>query len=147
MDIKILTPRFAVGPQIGLDDLRTLVDHGYRSVICNRPDGEGADHPSFAEIETACRDAGLQAAYLPVVPGKVSDADATAFGTILESLPEPTFAFCRTGARAATLWALSEADRGRQLADILTATKGAGYDLTDTVRRVAAGGHTPTDAA
>jgi sulfide:quinone oxidoreductase len=32
--------------------------------MCNRPDGEGADQPAFAEIEAAARAAGLEAAYL-----------------------------------------------------------------------------------
>jgi sulfide:quinone oxidoreductase len=147
MDIKTLTPGFAVTSQIAVTDIRTLSAQGYRSVICNRPDGEGADQPTFAEIESACREAGLQAAYVPVESGKVSDADAESFAIALDSMKKPTLAFCRTGTRSATLWALSEAAFGRGLPDILTATKAAGYDLKGVVRRIAAGGRTPTDVA
>jgi sulfide:quinone oxidoreductase len=43
---------------------------GFRSIICNRPDGEGNDQPTFSEIEEAARAAGLEAYYMPVVPGR-----------------------------------------------------------------------------
>jgi sulfide:quinone oxidoreductase len=55
--------------------------------------------------------AGLQAQYLPIVPGKASDQDALAFAVALDNLPKPILAFCRTGARSATLWTMSEAGR------------------------------------
>ncbi len=114
-------------------------------MICNRPDGEGADQPAFAEIETAARAAGLQAAYQPVISGQVKDADAEAFGALLATLPKPVFAYCRSGTRSATLWSLSEAAHGRPLPEILAATKAAGYDMAAVVRRIANGGRTPTD--
>ena len=53
---------------------------GYKTIICNRPDGEGNDQPLFHEIEEAATRAGLAAHYLPVESGKVSDDDAEAFG-------------------------------------------------------------------
>jgi sulfide:quinone oxidoreductase len=115
MASQSLTATFAVGPQIVAGDVPRLAAEGFRSIICNRPDGEGADHPGFAEVAAACRDAGLEAVYLPVVSGKVSDEDAGAFGALLDRLPKPTLAYCRTGTRAATLWSLSEAARGRPM--------------------------------
>lgn len=147
MATQILTPTLSVSPQITPDDVGTLAERGYRSVVCNRPDGEGADQPTFAEIQHACQAAGLEAAYLPVVSGKVSDEDADQFGSTLDRLAKSTLAYCRTGTRSATLWALGEASRGKALPDIMAATKGAGYDLSGVVRRVANGGRTPTDGA
>jgi sulfide:quinone oxidoreductase len=142
-----LTPTFAVAPQILATDVQELATKGFRSIVCNRPDGEGADQPNFAEIANACRQAGLEAAYLPVVSGEVSDDDARAFGDLLERLPNPTLAFCRTGTRSATLWSLSEATKGRPTAEIMTATKAAGFDMKGVVRRVVNGGRTPTENA
>ena len=147
MDLKTLTAQLSVTPQITADDLVTLSEHGIRSVVCNRPDGEGADQPNFAEIAASCQSHGLEAAYLPVVSGKVSDEDARAFGELLDRLPGPTVAYCRTGTRSATLWALSEASRGRKLPDIIAVTKTAGYDLNGAVRRMTNGGRAPTDSA
>ena len=50
------------------------------------------------------------------------------FGAAMEQLPGPVLAYCRTGTRSASLWALTKA--GRLSADaILRATTAAGYDL------------------
>lgn len=145
MTAKPITPILSVSEQVLPEDIATLAAAGFRSIICNRPDGEGADQPSFAEIDTAAKAAGLQAAYLPIVSGKVADADALAFGMAMDSLPKPILAYCRTGTRSATLWSLSEGGRGRTLPEIIAATKAAGYDMAGVVRRIANGGRTPTD--
>ena len=146
MQLRTLTCSVSVSEQIGADDARPIAAAGFRAVICNRPDGEGADQPNFAEIERACREAGLETAYLPVVSGQVGDTDATAFGALLDRLPKPVLAYCRTGTRSATLWSLSEAAHGRPMPDILGAAKGAGYDMNGVVRRIANGGKVPTDS-
>lgn len=145
MNPQSLTSTVAVAPQISATDIPLLAAQGFRSVVCNRPDGEGADQPSFAAIAAACRDAGMEAAYLPVVSGKVGDEDAHAFGDLLNHLPKPTLAFCRTGTRSAILWSLSEAARGRPMPEILDATKAAGYEMKSVVRRILNGGRTPTE--
>lgn len=146
MQLRTLTYSVSVSEQIGADDARPIAAAGFRAVICNRPDGEGADQPNFAEIERACREAGLETAYLPVVSGQVGDTDATAFGALLDRLPKPVLAYCRTGTRSATLWSLSEAAHGRPMPDILGAAKGAGYDMNGVVRRIANRGKVPTDS-
>ena len=51
MDHKALTPHLCVSPQILVSDLPALAQAGFKAIICNRPDGEGADQPSFKEIE------------------------------------------------------------------------------------------------
>jgi len=144
MDIKTLTDRLSVSPQIAVADMQALAAAGYRSIICNRPDGEGADQPGFDEIAVAAKNAGLEARYLPIIAGMVSDADAADFDKALNELPGPTLAYCRTGTRSATLWSLAQAKQ-RSLADILAATKAAGYDMGGVVRRIVNGGKTPTD--
>lgn len=145
MTAKPITPTLSVSEQVLPQEVAALAAAGFKSIVCNRPDGEGADQPSFAEIEAAAAALGMQAAYLPIVSGKVGDADATAFGGLMDSLPKPTLAYCRTGTRSATLWSLSEGGRGRPLPEIITATKAAGYDMSGVVRRIANGGRTPTD--
>ena len=147
MQASALSPTLSVAAQIRPEELPQLAAAGFRAVICNRPDGEGPDQPLFAELSAAASAAGLEAVYLPIVSGKVGDDDASAFGRLLDGLPKPVLAFCRTGTRSATLWALSEGAKGRPLAEILFAAKGAGYDMSGVVRRIASGGRTPTDAA
>ena len=130
MIIKAINAGLSVSPQILPEDIAAIAAAGFRSVMCNRPDGEAADQPAFAEIEAAARAAGLEAAYLPVVSGQVKDADAEAFATVFATLPKPVFAYCRSGTRSATLWSLAEAAQGRPLPEIMAATKAAGYDMT-----------------
>lgn len=144
MEFKTITDAITVSPQVCPDDLTAIKDAGYRAVICNRPDGEAADQPTFEEIEAAAKKVGLEARYLPIVAGKVSDADAEDFGTALTELPGPVLAYCRTGTRSATLWSLASADR-LEPSDILSKTKAAGYDMAGVVRRIVNGGKTPTD--
>ncbi len=143
MDIKKITPKLSVAPQIAAADMKALADAGFRSIICNRPDGEGADQPTFEEMEKAAKAAGLEAVYLPVISGKVLDEDAVAFGAALDSLPGPVLAYCRTGTRSTTLWALAQAGK-MSTSDILAAAKAAGYDMGGVVRRIVNGGKTPT---
>jgi len=144
--MKPINTQISVSPQIRPEDLADIAQQGFRSVICNRPDGEGADQPSFEEIEEAAKKFNLEARYLPIVAGKVQDEDATAFGGLLDALPKPVLAYCRTGTRSATLWSLSQAEQ-QPLADILAQTKAAGYDMAGVVRRIANGGRTPTETA
>ncbi|WP_292311419.1 bifunctional protein tyrosine phosphatase family protein/NAD(P)/FAD-dependent oxidoreductase [Marivivens sp.] len=144
MDIKDINKRISVSPQITAADVKAIADAGFRAIICNRPDGEGADQPTFEEIDTAAKAAGLETLYLPIVSGKVEDADAAKFGDALDALPGPVLAYCRTGTRSATLWSLSQA-KSLPVSDILAATKSAGYDMGGVVRRIANGGKTPTD--
>ncbi|WP_108263201.1 bifunctional protein tyrosine phosphatase family protein/NAD(P)/FAD-dependent oxidoreductase [Mangrovicoccus ximenensis] len=145
MDIRSITPDFSVSPQIQPADLGEIARLGYRTVICNRPDGESAGEPAFAEIEAAAKAAGIEAIHRPVISGKVSDEDAAAFGKLLARAPKPALGYCRTGTRSTILWSLSEAGT-RTLPEILSRTKAAGYDMAGVVRRIANGGRTPTDA-
>lgn len=147
MQTKRITAVLSVSEQITAADVAALAEAGFNSIICNRPDGEGADQPVFAEIATAAQSHGMTAHYQPIVSGKVGDADAIAFGELLEKLPKPVLAYCRTGTRSTTLWALAEGARDRPLPDILAATKAAGYDMAAVTRRIANRGRTPTDIA
>jgi len=136
VNIKTLTDEFSVSPQILASQFGELVELGFRSVVCNRPDGEGNDQPLFEEIRVAAEAHGLQAAYLPVKSGKVNDADVEGFSAALDELPKPVLAFCRTGTRSVTLWSLANAER-LQPAEILATAKGAGFDMSAVVRRIA----------
>ncbi|MCT4578984.1 bifunctional protein tyrosine phosphatase family protein/NAD(P)/FAD-dependent oxidoreductase [Donghicola sp.] len=143
MDLRQIDKTVSVSPQIESADLAAIKAAGFRAIICNRPDGEGADQPTFEEIERAAKEVGLEACYMPVTSGMVTDEEAAKFGEALVELPGPVLAYCRTGTRSATLWSLSQADK-KSSSDILAATKGAGYDMAGVVRRIVNGGKTPT---
>jgi sulfide:quinone oxidoreductase len=70
MDIRKINRGLSVSPQIAPADMAELKMAGFRSIICNRPDGEGNDQPTFSEIEEAARAAGLEAYYMPSSPAR-----------------------------------------------------------------------------
>ena len=53
MPAKPITPTLSVSEQVQPQEMAALAAAGFRAVICNRPDGEGADQPTFAEIAAA----------------------------------------------------------------------------------------------
>ncbi len=105
MSATHLSPDFAVAPQIQPSDMAALAAQGVRSVICNRPDHEDEGQPTYAEIAAAARAAGMAVRHIPVVPGQMTQGDIAAFGTALDELPKPILAYCRSGNRAAMLFA------------------------------------------
>jgi sulfide:quinone oxidoreductase len=104
MDLRQLTDDVSVCGQIGPDDLADLAASGFRSVICNRPDGEAMDQPGFDVIRQAAEVLGLSVRYIPIFPGRMGPEDVQAFRTALDELPGPVLAYCRSGARSTTLF-------------------------------------------
>jgi sulfide:quinone oxidoreductase len=107
MKIAKLTPFLAVSPQIAEADLGALAAQGFRAVINNRPDGEAEDQPESAALAAAAGRVGLEYRHVPVVSGKITDDDVAAFARALDAVKGPVLAFCRTGTRSTTLWALA----------------------------------------
>jgi sulfide:quinone oxidoreductase len=137
MPIKPLTDTLSVSPQIAPGELAALAAQGFRSVINNRPDGEEPAQPGSDAMAQAAQAAGLAYRYIPVVPGQLQDEQVAAFADALATLPGPTLAFCRTGTRSATLWAL-QAARQQPVDAVLARTAAAGYDLSPLAPRLAA---------
>jgi sulfide:quinone oxidoreductase len=136
--MKKLSDQFYVGPQIEIDDIEDLQISGIKSVICLRPDSEGADQPAFKALKTQATSLKIAAHYLPIVPGHISNAQIAEFADMLTKSPSPIFAYCRSGMRATALWALHQAQFGQSVDDILAAAKSAGHDLTALTPRLSA---------
>ena len=58
MDIRTLTGELSVSPQIAAADIEAARRAGFKSIICNRPDGEAADQPNFEDLERAAQQQG-----------------------------------------------------------------------------------------
>jgi sulfide:quinone oxidoreductase len=104
-----LSGTLSVARQISPADWQAIAAAGFKSLVCNRPDGESPGQCHSQDMAAAAHQAGLTTAYLPVVSGRVSPQDGRAFGELLNQLPAPVRAYCRSGMRSATLWALSQA--------------------------------------
>lgn len=132
MQYANVTQQLSVSPQVLVEELKAIQAAGFKSIICNRPDGEGVEQPNFAEIEAKALSLGLSCIYQPVVSGKITPQDAITFEANLQKLEAPVLAYCRTGTRCITLWAMT-ATKTLSLEAILGISKKAGYDLSGTL--------------
>ncbi|WP_114944041.1 TIGR01244 family sulfur transferase [Microvirga calopogonii] len=128
MPFAKLNDKLSVAPQLNPEDLQDAAAAGFRSIINNRPDGEAPDQPSSDTLAAAAQRLGLTYRHIPVIPGKVSADQVEAFEEALAATAGPTLAFCRTGTRSTSLWALASA---RHLAPdvVLRTAAAAGYNL------------------
>lgn len=128
-EFRKVTDRFEVSPQITPDDARQAAAGGVALIINNRPDGEVPGQPTNAEIEAAARSAGADYLFLPVV-GRPTADQARAQAAAVAAAKGPVLAFCRSGTRSITTWALGEAAGGRDRAELARLAADAGYDLS-----------------
>jgi uncharacterized protein (TIGR01244 family) len=128
---KQVTDQFFVTVQPSKADIRRFAQHGYRTVINNRPDDEEPGQLSAAEGKAEAKQAGMAYVHLPVKTGAITRSDVDAFQRALRESPQPVVAHCRTGTRSYLLWAADQAIRGeRDVADMMKQAAAAGYDLS-----------------
>jgi uncharacterized protein (TIGR01244 family) len=105
VSVSSVCPEFAVCGQISVADVALLAKQGYRSIINNRPDGEGGpDQPTSAQIEAAAKAAGLRYVHFPVANLMISEQQVQVYHALCANLPHPIVAFCRSGGRANALF-------------------------------------------
>ncbi len=109
MTIRTLTPALSVSSQIAPADIAALAASGFRSIVCNRPDGEEPGQPTAASIAAAAAAHGLHFDHVPVVSGAIGEADVAAMARALADLPGPVLAYCRSGARSEQLAGMAAA--------------------------------------
>lgn len=128
MDLRQLTPDLAVAPQIMPEEVPALAAAGFRVLVNNRPDSETTPDHDSAAMRAAAEAAGMEYHYIPFTPGQITPEMITQFAQALSGA-KPALAYCRSGNRSTTLWALSNAAALPE-AEILETAARAGYDLT-----------------
>lgn len=129
-ELRTVTDDLSVSPQITAEDLDMIKAAGFKTVICNRPDmEEGPDQPRIETIKERAEALGLTFLALPF-SGMPSAEIANQQGALIEAAEKPVLAYCRSGTRSITAWALSQAGHGKGEHLICTA-EGAGYDLSN----------------
>lgn len=124
-----LSPSFAVAPQLNSADFAEVAAAGFKSVICNRPDGEGWGQPSAAACEQSAAAAGLAFRYLPLVMADVMEAQTSAATqAAIDAMPGPVLAFCRSGTRSAMAWAATTS-KTTPIDSVLAALKQADFEI------------------
>lgn len=111
MDIRPLTPDYAVAPQITPADLAEVQAAGYRTVIDNRPDAEISPDLHTAPMRSAAEALGLTFVANPVIGGALSDDNVARQAEAIAAAMGPVLAYCASGNRSSIVWALSQAGR------------------------------------
>lgn len=129
MDIRRITDRYHVSPQIAPEDAAAIRDAGFTRVICNRPDAEVPPDFQAEAVGAAMRAAGLDFAVLPLTHQTMTAENIGRQKMLAEDAPGKVLAYCASGTRSTVAWALGQA--GTQETDaILSAAAAGGYDLS-----------------
>lgn len=129
LEFVSLTPEFAIGPQVSANDFEPLRAAGFASVLNVRPDNESGTYLGSVDAEQVARANGLAYAHSPTENHAIFESDIlNRFEQALVDLPMPIFAHCKTGTRAAILWALV-ASRHRPVETVMATLRAAGQDL------------------
>jgi sulfide:quinone oxidoreductase len=130
MDAKQLNSYLTVSGQITLVDITQLKNNGVKSIICNRPDNEDLGQIEHEIIAKKAKQEGIVFYFMPVVSGRVTLDDSKQFASLLTEAPHPIHAYCRSGTRCTSLWAIAEINAGNNREHVLQQAAQAGYDLS-----------------
>jgi uncharacterized protein (TIGR01244 family) len=131
MKTATLTDRVMVAPQIAAEDFAALAAAGVRAVINNRPDGEDPGQLSSEETARLAAASGLAYRHIPVTAATLSDEAVATFRQEVAAAGGKVLAYCRSGTRSATLWALGEILAGELSRDeALAIGRANGLDLS-----------------
>lgn len=128
MDIRPLSPTFAVSPQIAVEDIPAIVAAGYTTIICNRPDAEIPPSHAASVIGDAATAAGLTFIVIPVTHHGLNMDMITSQKAAMDAADGPVLAYCASGTRSSIVWSFAQA-KEMSADDIIAATSAAGYDL------------------
>jgi uncharacterized protein (TIGR01244 family) len=128
MDIRALTPDYAVSPQIEPSDLAAIKAAGYVTIIDNRPDGEIPPHLHTPVMQAAAEALGLTFVVNPVIGGQLTMDNVTTQSAAIAASPGPVFAYCASGNRCSIVWALANAGK-RPVDELVGLPARFGYQL------------------
>lgn len=128
MDIRAITPDYAVSPQIEPGDLAAIKAAGYVTVIDNRPDGEIPPHLHTDAMRQAAEALGLVFVANPVIGGALTMDNVTAQGAAIAASSGPVLAYCASGNRSSVVWALANAGK-RPVDELVGLPARFGYQL------------------
>jgi len=128
MDIRQLTPAYAVSPQIDPTDLPAIAAAGFTTVINNRPCEEIPPSHRNDAMKAAADAAGLMFVTLPVNHSTLNMTTAQAQRDACDTASGPVLAYCASGTRSTIVWALGHAST-MDAETIVTTAAAQGYDL------------------
>lgn len=108
MDLREIDEGIFVSGQIGEEDVAELARAGFKTIICNRPDQEGADQTDFQQIENRALQHDIKTHYIPVSPPFIEMESVELMRQTISEAQRPILAYCRSGSRSAHLYELGK---------------------------------------
>ncbi|WP_242137857.1 TIGR01244 family sulfur transferase [Sphingomonas sp. TREG-RG-20F-R18-01] len=137
MTFKRLSASFSASPQLSAADVASAAEAGFHTIIDYRPDAEDAGQPSASDMEAIAQRHGLAFVHIPVTTASaIDESDIARMRAALTNSEGPVLGYCRSGTRAAMMWALSQVGEAPPEA-LLKAGADAGYDLSAIKSRLA----------
>ncbi|WP_375627158.1 MULTISPECIES: TIGR01244 family sulfur transferase [unclassified Bartonella] len=107
MNLQQIEPDIFISAQISIENIKTLAQAGFKTIICNRPDHEELHQTDFSSIKTVANEYGIKAYHIPISPPTIEKSAVEAMQTILKTAPLPLLAYCHHGARSLHLYRLA----------------------------------------
>lgn len=98
---------FAVAGQIAPEEVAKVAQAGFKTILCARPDNEEPGQPSFSTIASAADKLGVKTVHIPV-SGGIGEGQLIRMEAALKDLPRPMLGYCRSGARAGSLYSAAK---------------------------------------
>lgn len=117
MSLIRVSEKLSVSSQPSVEDIHSLHDKGFKTLVNNRPDNEEPGQPGTEAEAQEVRHCNLSYAFIPVTGATITEADVRAFQRTVDGSEGPVFAHCKTGTRSLTLHLIGEVLDGRMSAD------------------------------
>ena len=129
MPVTRVSEKLSVSSQPSAEDIRSLHENGFATLINNRPDGEESGQPGTEAEAQEAKHCNLSYAFIPVTGATITEADVRAFQRAVDESEGPVFAHCKTGTRSLILYLIGEVLDGRMSADEVVEFGGSrGFD-------------------
>ena len=104
LTIYRLSETCAVSGQIEAADVAAIAGDGFRTIVCNRPDGEEPGQPPSRDIAAECEARGLAFHYIPIDCSGLTTDLVEQFRNAVTRSDGPLLAYCRSGQRSSAVW-------------------------------------------
>ncbi len=108
MQVHKVTEKFTISGQISASDVPLIKASGFKTIMCNRPDGEEFGQPTAAIIKKAAEDHEMKFFYLPLGRSAITNELLEGFRDVVNGDHGSVFAYCRSGNRCGMLWNASQ---------------------------------------
>ncbi|MBX5179753.1 TIGR01244 family phosphatase [Rhizobium lentis] len=135
MPITAISEKLSVSTQPSIEDIQSLRDKGFKTLINNRPDDEDPAQPGTQAESQEAKRCGLSYAFIPVTASTITEADVRVFQRAVDESDGPVLGHCKTGTRSLSLYLIGEVLDGRMSADEVVEFGGSrGYDISAAAR-------------